>query len=66
MDITVSVHELHQRVLEMLEDGMDEVTLSVSMWEDDEPPVLMFEASSRETPFMGVEYDSIDSVASSN
>lgn len=60
MDITISVQELHERVLELMEDSMDYVTVWISEAEGDDPAALFFEGSTKEEPFMGVEYGSID------
>lgn len=60
MDITISVQELHARVLELLEDNMDYVTVWINEAEGDDPAALFFEGSTKKDPFMGVEYGSID------
>ena len=60
MDITISVQELHERVLELMEDNMDYVTVWISEAEGDDPAALYFEGSTKEEPFAGIEFGSID------
>ena len=68
MEISVSVIELYDRLKEMVEDGMDFVTVSVVEADEDvgDPACLMFEAWSKEKAFMGVQYDSVDAVSPSD
>lgn len=63
----ISVHELHERVKEMLDEGMDFVEISFieadnSDPEDPIPACVHFEAFSKKQPEFGVDFEDIDVV----
>lgn len=66
-EITVSVEKLYERAKQMLDDGMDVVTIGISdaegEGEDAIPPFMWFEASTKDAPYEGIDYEDIDAVA---
>lgn len=63
-EITVSVKELYNRAKQMLDDGMDIVTLGVSGGDgegkDETPFFVWFEASTKDAPYEGIDYEEIE------
>ena len=66
-EITISVKEFYERAKQMMDDGMDIVTLNILGGEDDEidglPLFLSLEASSKAVPYEGISYDEIEAIS---
>lgn len=62
-EIEVRVKDLYEIVKQLIDDGMDTVTVSILPADDNGgdriPPSLSFEASTFEAPYEGVDYDNV-------
>lgn len=66
-EIKIPVKQLYERAKQMLDDGMDVVTLGISdadgEGEDATPLFVWFEASTKDAPYEGIDYEEIEAIS---